>query len=401
MVGRMGGRIWIDRSEPGQGTRIAFTLPSADPDVAVPADAFVAAAMESRNRVQATQLEIVGDDRAHTVLIVDDEASNVRILLNLLGDEYNVLTAFSAQEALRKLEEHPEIDLIILDVMMPEMSGVDLCRIVRESRSLIELPILFATVKDALHDIELCFRVGGNDFIAKPFDPKTLSARVRTQLSMKSSMDQALRSEMAFLQAQIKPHFLYNAISSIVSFCYTDGEKAAYLLSVLSRYLRMVFERDQRTLQVPIRQELELIKAYVEIEKARFGDRLVYKIETDPDFETYLVPSLTIQPFVENAIRHGLFEKDGTGTVTLSVSDGNGYLRLDIADDGVGMPDDVLYLIRSGERPDGAGIGMTNVRRRLASIPGASVTVDSALEKGTKITVYLPKLGNAAASTAG
>lgn len=391
LIERMGGRIWVDWSEPGQGTRFAFTLPTAVPGNTVSADVLVAASRDAESPVQRTQLDIVGEDRSHTVLVVDDEASNVRILLNLLGDEYNVLTAFSAQEALRKLEDHPEIDLVILDVMMPEMSGIDLCRTVRESRSLIELPVLFATVKDSLHDIELCFRAGGSDFIAKPFDPKTLSARVRTQLSMKSSMDQALRNEMAFLQAQIKPHFLYNAISSIVSFCYTDGERAAYLLSVLSRYLRMVFEKDQRTMQIPLGQELELIRAYVEIEKARFGDRLVYRLQTDPELETYLVPSLTIQPFVENAIRHGLFEKEGTGTVSLSVTDGDGYLRFDIADDGVGMPDDMLYRIRSGERPDGAGIGMTNVRRRLASIPGTNVSVDSELDKGTKVTIYLPK----------
>ncbi|RKP48946.1 response regulator [Cohnella endophytica] len=393
LVERMGGWIRVDRSEPGLGTRIAFTLPAAEADVNPTAENMIAASAESGDRLRQSQLEVVGDGHAHTVLVVDDEASNVRILLNLLGDEYNVLSAFSAKEALRKLEENPRISLLILDVMMPEMSGIDLCRIVREKRSVLDLPVLFATVKDSMHDIELCFRVGGNDFISKPFDPKTLAARVRTLLLMKSSMDQALQNEMAFLQAQIKPHFLYNALSSIVSFCYSDGERAAYLLSVLSRYLRMVFERDGRTHQVPLRQELELIRAYVEIEKARFGDRLVYRLQSDPDLESYYVPSLTIQPFVENAIRHGLFEKDGEGTVTLSVSDGDGYLRFDIVDDGVGMPDDVLYRVRSEERPERSGIGMTNVRKRLATLTGASVTIDSALEQGTKITVYLPKLG--------
>ncbi|MBB6693531.1 histidine kinase [Cohnella xylanilytica] len=392
LVERMGGRIWVDRSAPGQGTRIAFTLPAASPDD-IPVEALTAASAESAGRYRPSPLEAVGEDREHTILVVDDEAANVRILLNLLGDEYNVLTAFSAKEALRKLEDHPRIDLLVLDVMMPEMSGIDLCRAVRENRSVLDLPILFATVKDSLHDIELCFRAGGNDFIAKPFDPKTLAARVHTLLLMKSSMDQAIENEMAFLQAQIKPHFLYNAISSIVSFCYTDGEKAAYLLSMLSRYLRMVFERDGQTLQVPLRQELELIRAYVEIEKARFGDRLAYRLEAEPGLEEYLVPSLAIQPFVENAIRHGLFEKEGPGTVTLSIADGNGYVRFDIVDDGIGMPDDILYRLRAGERPDGAGIGMTNARKRLAALPGASVAIDSALEKGTKVTVYLPKLG--------
>ncbi|MDQ6422849.1 ATP-binding protein [Paenibacillus sp. LHD-117] len=398
LVERMGGRIRVERSEPGQGTRMVFTLPAADPGTRTSAEGYVAAASERIRTEYLIELDIVDQTREYTVLVVDDEASNIRILLNLLGDEYNVLTAFSAKEALRKLEDHPRIDLMILDVMMPEMSGIDLCRTVRETRSVLELPVLFATVKDSLHDIELCFRAGGNDFIAKPFDPKTLAARVRTLLSMKTSMDLAVKNEMAFLQAQIKPHFLYNAFSSIVSFCYTDGEKAAYLLSMLSRYLRIVFERDQKALFVPLSVELDLIKAYVEIEKARFGERLAYKLQMDPGLETSVIPSLILQPFVENAIRHGLFEKEGNGTVMLTISDGDGYIRFDIGDDGVGMADDLLYRLSAGERPEGAGIGVTNVRRRLASIPGASVTVDSALERGTKVTVYLPKQGASASN---
>lgn len=390
LVERMGGTIFVERSEPGIGTRMTFTLPAAAPEGWEPNAPYVAATAE-RVAPSAADLDIVDDKREMTVLVVDDEAANVRILRNQLGDDYNVLTAFSAREALVKLRERKRIDLLILDVMMPEMSGLDLCRAIRETHSLLELPILFATVKDSLHDIELCFRAGGNDFIAKPFDPKTLAARVRTLLSMKSAMEQAVKHEAAFLQAQIKPHFLYNAISNIVSFCYTDGEKAAYLLSMLSSYLRFVFERDQQRPNVPLREELELIQAYVEIEKARFGDRLTFKFYADPGLEDVSVPALTVQPFVENAIRHGLFEKEGVGAVTLTVSDGNGYIRFDIADDGVGMADDVLYRIRAGERPDGAGIGMTNVRRRLNAIPGASLAIQSALGQGTSITIYLPK----------
>ncbi|TDF95446.1 ATP-binding protein [Paenibacillus piri] len=393
LIERMGGRIFVERSEPGQGTRMTFTLPAAqggNDELAEPALLSPGFGSRVASTLQM-QLDVVDPMRENTVLIVDDEASNVRILLNLLGDEYNVLTAFSAKEALQKLESHPRVDLMIADVMMPEISGIDLCRTVRETRSVLELPVLFATVKDSLYDIELCFKAGGNDFIAKPFDAKTLAARVRTLLSMKTSMDQAMRNEIAFLQAQIKPHFLYNAISSIVSFCYTDGKKAAYLLSMLSRYLRTVFQRELHASHVPLNVELELIRAYVEIEKARFGDRLSFKLQQDSGLETASIPSFTIQPFVENAIRHGIFEKDGAGTVTLSITDGNGYIRFEIVDDGVGMADDVLYQLNAGERPDGSGIGMTNVRKRLMSLPGASLSIDSALEKGTRVVVYLPK----------
>ncbi|MFD2170466.1 ATP-binding protein [Tumebacillus lipolyticus] len=392
LVERMGGTMFVERSELGRGTRMTFTLQAAPlAAAATEAELSLADRRGLMAPARAADLDIVNSSRTSTVLIVDDEASNVRILLNLLGEEHNLLTAFSAKEALHKLEEHPQIDLLILDVMMPEMSGIDLCRTIRETRSVLELPILFATVKDSPHDIELCFRAGGNDFIAKPFDQKTLAARVRTLLSMKTSMDQAIKSELAFLQAQIKPHFLYNAISSIISFCYSDGEKAAHLLSMLSRYLQMVFQRDHQTLHVPLQMELKLIHAYVEIEKARFGERLAFNLQVDPGVESVCIPSLTIQPFVENAIRHGLFDKAGPGTVTLSIADGDGYVRVEIVDDGVGMADDLLYLLRAGDRAEGTGIGMTNIRRRLAAIRGASMAIDSALERGTKVIVYLPK----------
>ncbi len=392
LIERMGGSIRVERSAPGSGTRMVFTLPAAEPAQASDGAALEAAATaELVGRFGPASLDVVEQSRAQTVLAVDDEPANLRILRNLLGDRYNVLTALSAADAMTKLERAERIDLMILDVMMPEMSGIELCRIVRERHSAMELPILFATVKDSLHDIELCFRAGGNDFISKPFDSRTLEARVHTLLSMRESMDEAVRSELAFLQAQIKPHFLYNAISSIVSFCYTDGEKAAHLLSMLSRYLRIVFQQDQRSADVPLGLELELIRAYVEIERARFGDRLVFRLHCDPGLESELIPSLSIQPFVENAIRHGVFEKDGTGTVTLAIADGEGYMKIQVEDDGVGMADDVLYRLRAGDRPDGAGIGMSNVRRRIAAIPGASVTVDSRLEQGTSVTLYVPK----------
>lgn len=394
LVERMGGAIGVERSAPGQGTRMAFTLPAAAAPQGTDGTAIeAAAASEPIVRFAPATLDLVDGGRTQTVLVVDDEPSNVRVLLNLLGEQYNVLAALSASEALTKLERAERVDLMILDVMMPEMSGLELCRIVRERFPAMELPVLFATAKDSLHDIELCFRAGGNDFIAKPFDPRTLAARVRTLLSMKQSMDQALRSEIAFLQAQIKPHFLYNAISSIVSFCYTDGEKAAHLLSMLSRYLRIVFQRDQRTADVPLGIELELIGAYVEIERARFGERLNFRLLCDPGLETVMIPSLAIQPFVENAIRHGLFDKDGPGTVTLSITDGDGYIRCEIADDGVGMADDLLYRLRTGDAPEDAGIGIANVRRRLAAMAGTSLLIESKLEQGTTVTLFLPKRG--------
>lgn len=387
LIERMGGEIRVDWSEIGQGTRMIFTLPKIE---RIPGYREVAATGVGQHaQFEHTSLDIV-DQSGYTILIVDDEASNIHILLNILRrHHYNVITAFSANEAMDKMEQYPNVDLVILDVMMPGISGIELCRTLRVRYSILDLPILFATVKDAPTDIALGFRAGANDYITKPFDGETLIARIQTLIAMKTSIQEAIRNEYAFHQAQIKPHFLYNALSSVISFCYTDGEKAAYLLSMLSQYIRYILDMDRSTLVVPLHRELELIQAYVEIEKARFGERFDFIFNMDEGLRSVEIPSLCIQPFVENAIRHGLFEKEGQGRVSLTIQAGGNYMKVIIEDDGVGMPDDLLYQLTGDEQLDGS-IGIHNIRKRIGAIPGATLTIHSDLGFGTKVTMYLP-----------
>lgn len=388
LVEQMGGEIRVAWSEVGEGTRMTFTLPSVTTTNAHSAGDRAHALQQPRTASDSLPLDVL-DVHEYTILIVDDEASNIHVLLNILKrHRYNVLTAFSAKEAMGKLKEHPQVDLVILDVVMPGVSGIELCRRLRTQHSILDLPILFATAKETSQDIALGFRAGANDFVTKPFDEETLIARVQTLIAMKTSIQEAIRNEMAFHQAQIKPHFLYNALSSVIAFCYTDGEKAAYLLSMLSQYLRYILEMDRTTLFVPLQRELELIHAYVEIEKERFGERLDFVYHVDDSLLNCEVPSLCIQPFVENAIRHGLFEKDGDGQVTLMIVEGDRYMQVIIEDDGVGIPDDLLYQIAQGERM--GGIAIANIRKRLDAIPGATLLVSSELGRGTKVTMYLP-----------
>lgn len=388
LIERMGGEIWVDWSEIGHGTRMIFTLPKIE---RIPGYHEVAATgVEQHAQFEHTSLDIMDQSGGYTILIVDDEASNIHILLNILRrHRYNVITAFSANEAMDKMKQYPNVDLVILDVMMPGISGIELCRTLRLHYSILNLPILFATVKDAPTDIALGFRAGANDYITKPFDGETLIARIHTLIAMKTSIQEAIRNEYAFHQAQIKPHFLYNALSSVISFCYTDGEKAAYLLSMLSQYIRYILDMDRSTLVVPLHRELELIQAYVEIEKARFGERFNFIFRMDEGLRSVEIPSLCIQPFVENAIRHGLFEKEGQGRVSLTVQAGGNYMKVIIEDDGVGIPDDLLYQLTGNEQLDGS-IGIHNIRKRIGAIPGATLTIHSDLGYGTKVTMYLP-----------
>lgn len=390
LVEGMAGQIRIEWTEAGQGTCMAFTLPFVNEPESVLKSGEVESKLRTPRNSGSLEIE---EQHDYTILIVDDEASNLHTLLTILRRHpYNVLTALSGREALAKISRYPRIDLVILDVMMPEMSGIELCRKLREKYTILDLPILFATAKDRSQDIALGYAAGANDYLTKPFDGETLIARIQTLLLMKTSIHQAIQNELAFYQAQIKPHFLYNALSSVISFCYTDGEKAAYLLSSLSQYLRYILDMDHKEIFVPLGRELELIDAYVEIEKARFDGRFEYISYVDERLKTLLIPSLSIQPFVENAIRHGLFDKDGPGNVTLSISEGENYLLITIEDDGAGISDDLLYLISSGGKPQEgkSGIGIFNIRRRLESISGATLTVSSKLGRGTTVTMYLP-----------
>ncbi|MEW9702931.1 ATP-binding protein [Paenibacillus sp. SI8] len=392
LVERMDGEIWVDWSEIGQGTRMSFTLPAA---VQAPARRETPYGLEEQQRNDSSDQQLdIWQGHEHTIMIVDDEASNIHTLLNILKRQpYNVITAFSAKEALDKIEAYPQVDLVILDVMMPGISGIELCRRLRSSHSIFDLPILFATVKDTSQDIALGFRAGANDYLTKPFHAETLLARIQTLIAVKTSLQEAIRHEQAFHQAQIKPHFLYNALSSVISFCYTDGEKAAYLLSMLSQYLRHILDRGHSVLFVPLYQEIELIQAYVEIEKARFGERFAYNFYCDEGLNHVEIPSLCIQPLVENAIRHGLFEKEGQGKVTLSINEEADCIRVTVEDDGIGIPEDRLHRLIQRER-EGFGIGIYNICKRLDSLPGASLTIRSEMGQGTQITMYLPSKNN-------
>ncbi|WP_175428298.1 hybrid sensor histidine kinase/response regulator [Bacillus solimangrovi] len=390
LVGKMNGVIWVDWSEVGKGSRFCFTLPIVQNLKLVEEISSIVPSAPTEQNEDLLEDRICTPNLNQTILIVDDERANIQVLQNILSiQQYKVMISYSARDALIKLKEHPYIDLVITDVMMPEMSGFELCRKIRESNSFIALPILLATVKDMPEDIALGFSVGANDYITKPFDSNTILARIQTLLTMKKSMEDAFRNELAFLQAQIKPHFLHNALSTIASHCYTNVDDAIRLLKMLNQYLRIIYHTTPRTMFIPFEQELKLIEAYVEIERVRFK-WLNYTANIDEGLDGIYIPALCIQPFVENAIRHGVFNKKGEGNVSLTIINLQTFIRIIIEDDGVGLSEDLLKQFKSGEL-ENSGIGMTNIKRRLASLNEAHIQVDSKLNCGTKITLELRK----------
>lgn len=218
-----------------------------------------------------------------------------------------------------------------------------------------------------------------------------LSQLISTQLEI-SKLEElkhmANKAEIKALQAQINPHFLFNALNTIISFIRLNPNRARELIINLSTYLRYNLETGEK--HVDIYHELEQVKAYIEIEKARFGEKLhiVYNIEDGLDVK---IPSLIIQPIVENSIKHGILEGTGEGTVTIEIKKvADGDIMISIEDDGVGITNEIIEKIYESKMEENK-IGMSNVHNRLKYIYGEGLKIER-LINGTRINFNVRKI---------
>lgn len=217
---------------------------------------------------------------------------------------------------------------------------------------------------------------------------KGLAALFTTQLELSSVEQQkSLReeAELKALRAQIKPHFLFNSLNTIMSLIRTDADEARRLLQELSVILRSGFK--DNAIQIPLKEELRVIEAFLRIEKARFPEKLQIEYDVDDDIQVN-VPPLILQPIVENAVRHGIRDKQGVGTVKISIHKDDEMVHFDVADDGVGMTKEKVENLKFA-----TGIGINNVRDRLLSIYEVNLHIDSDPGIGTHVYFSIPLKG--------
>ena len=201
----------------------------------------------------------------------------------------------------------------------------------------------------------------------------------------------AADAKLDALRAQINPHFLFNTLNTIASKARTDPEEARRLLLRLSDFFRYAIRQDGHF--ADFAQEYFFVRTYLALEQARYGDRVHARYDVDPQVLPAQVPVLTIQPLVENAVKHGLGEKVGGGTVTLKarVDPLTRTTMIQVRDDGVGMSPAVTADVLAGEAPSG-GIGLRNISERLASLFGERYTLDvrSTVGIGTIVDLRIP-----------
>jgi len=196
-----------------------------------------------------------------------------------------------------------------------------------------------------------------------------------------------MQAKVDALISQINPHFLFNTLNTVSSLIRFDPDTARNVLLKLSNILRRRLRTQVHF--VPLKQELEFVDDYLDIEVVRFGpDKLRIRKEIDPETLDLVVPSMILQPVVENAIRHGIAPKVEGGTITLRSRRNNGRVIIEVIDDGVGIPE-----AKQSEIMD-SGIGISNVRQRLTVLYGqeSSLKAESEAGKGTTIRIEIPEL---------
>jgi sensor histidine kinase YesM len=179
--------------------------------------------------------------------------------------------------------------------------------------------------------------------------------------------------------SQINPHFVYNTLSTIAAMCDNSPKQAKYLTIDFAQYLRKNIGTLTGEELIPLEQEMEHVACYVKIEKARFREKLnvIFAVQC----KDFTIPPLTIQPLVENAIKHGITKRTDGGTVKISTYDNDTHYFIDIIDDGVGF----------NAKKAKMHVGLANVRNRIAAMCKGDMTVVSTLGVGTRVTIEIPK----------
>lgn len=246
-----------------------------------------------------------------------------------------------------------------------------------ENKKIIGALKLYKAKSNAITTIDIELGSG----LAKLFSTQLTLGRLEYNTSLLSA------AELKALQAQINPHFLFNALAVISSLCRIKPEKARELINHMANYFRKNLNTNKAI--VPLETEIDHVKSYVEIEKARFEEKLSVIYDIEDNIECYL-PPLILQPVVENAIKHGLLPKKEGGVVYIHAYKGNYETIISVEDNGIGMNEEKIDSILMGEKLD--SIGFYNVNRRLVTMFGEKygLEIKSHFGTGTTVTLRIP-----------
>lgn len=201
------------------------------------------------------------------------------------------------------------------------------------------------------------------------------------ELRLEQQEKELAESRIDSMLSQIQPHFLYNSLTAIRQLCGEDPGQAKKAIQDFSLFLRANMDSLKSKAPIPFEQELSHAEHYLALERQRFQDRL--RVVYDVNARDFSIPPLTLQPIVENAVRHGVLKREEGGTVTIRTEETESAYLVTVADDGLGF--------QAGPKEDRPHIGIENVRGRLAALCHASLNIESVPGMGTTVTISIPK----------
>lgn len=317
------------------------------------------------------------------ILIVDDDPINLDLLLRMLkSQQYIVRVANSGRMALTVINSSMP-DLILLDINMPNMNGYEVCQRIKQDPNCKDIPIIFISANHEAIDKVQAFKVGGIDYVTKPFQMEEVLARIETQLKI-ARLSHELQMQM--LRYQLDPHFLFNALNSVRTLISVDGDTAEEMLIQLADYLRYLLVT-RNSPEIPILEELEAAHNYLAIEKIRFKGKLQITTDIDPAVEKYLVPPSILQPILENAIKYGMKSTSAPLEINISIKYNDDKICLKITNTGKWInPTD-----SAGKEKTGFGVGLTNIRQQLRTrYPGRHKFLISNDQETVTVLIEIP-----------
>ncbi|MBS3680747.1 histidine kinase [Ornithinibacillus massiliensis] len=376
IVELMDGEISV-HSTPDKGSCFTFSLPVYQAQE-VAASVTYESTEEDRYPIKQYQQQ-----QSKIILLLDHDHQHLRYMMKVLvKNGYSVIGCTNSSDAYTFFKQEA-IDLAIIDGVAQDGVGQKLTKQIRDEYALAELPILMLSVTG--QNMPYYIQLGANDVIAKPVEMREFISRVQSLLLIKDSFRESIQSELKYYRGQIAPHFLYNTLNTIIALSYENPEKSREALEHLSIYFRSKLDSQIHQELIPLANEIEFVQSYVAIEKLRFGDRLqvIYDIDEEIDM---MIPTMTIQPLVENAITHGISKQNLGGTLTFTVKREDGIVLIIVEDDGIGIPEEIQAELLYGSSNR---LGFKNPYEKMKLIKNTTFELISSEGKGTKIIIRI------------
>jgi two-component system, sensor histidine kinase ChiS len=450
-----GGQIQV-QSEQNRGSSFTFTLPKCTDGGRCVEKLGIEMSKKNAGSSQleeadSNDITLKGNGK---ILIVDDEAINIRVLNGLLKYEnYNIITAACGEEAVRIIDSSRDLDLVILDMMLPDLLGYEVCTLIRERYSIFDLPILIMTADSRAESMVISFECGANDYVRKPFDRIELLARVKTLIELKHLVRQALELEKKVVSTseqverisenfeenkkalselmeydRLKTEFLanishelrtpLNVIWSTIQLLQAKASGTSLDEASLGKYLKMMNQNSLRLLRL-INNLIDTTRidgGYLSINLS--NNDIVYVVEevtlsaadymkahhitlvfdTEVEEKYMAFDEDMVERIILNLLSNSVKFTRKSGQISVNIYDLGDKVQISVKDTGIGIPEDKLQIIfdrfaqvdsSMSRRSEGSGIGLSLVKS-LVEMHGGTINVKSKLGEGSEFIIELP-----------